>query len=232
MHCFPAIENGVLGKTAKDDHACSLFRPMYPNGSATSSQSGSIEASDDHRRNLERIKQKSYDQGVEAGRADACHMARQELNPSLSQFKAEIEDLNDSYARLTCTYGDRIVLLALAIAEKILGPQTGLASDRLKPLSSEFHRFLKQRYQLSINLNDDDLQSLSNLMACEDPHWNENEALDIKTKTNAEPGSVRALPPTSLESDSHDIALKMDALTEHLEPLMDLSGPRGDASTK
>ncbi|MGD9365258.1 MAG: FliH/SctL family protein [Desulfobacteraceae bacterium] len=191
-HCFPIINTDEIPEPKDRGDACHLFRPIYRTPSHKRS-SGPTNACDDHdgSKALEEIREKNFKKGYEAGCRDACNLAHQELAPTLNAFWEVLGSYSTCFTKVTDNYSNYILSLALAIAKKILNNHLELDSDRLGSISREFESLLKQTFQLGIEFNREDLQSLSERLDCDHPDWKHSAAINIIGKNDIRKGRLQ-----------------------------------------
>ena len=203
-HCFPSIQISSGNISNCDHEASQSFRPLYQSTGGTTG-GHPIDFRDKKRSDgtnpLEEAKGKSYNRGFEAGKAEGCKIVQQELGAPITQFRNENDLFLEYYTRITDTYSDEIVNLALAIAQRVLGDPPGLNLERLEQIRRQLKSFLKAQYQLSVKLNCDDLKALSETMECNDPQWNQSAALNIIGDADIQKGEMHLENPEE-SSDS------------------------------
>jgi hypothetical protein len=196
-HCFPSIKRDEIPELKDSGDACRLFRPIYQTPSHKQSSSPT-NACDDHDNNkaLEQIREKSFKKGYDAGCRDACNIAHQTLAPTLNAFWEAFGSYSNGFTKVTDNASNYIISLALTIAEKILNHQLELDIHRLGSISREFESVLKQTFQLTIELNTEDLQTLSELLDCDHPDWKRKHsaAINITGKNDIGKGNIQPKP--------------------------------------
>lgn len=191
-HCFPSIKRGEIPESKDGDDACRLFRPIYQTPSHMRS-SGSTNACDDHDNSkaLEEIREESFKKGYDAGSRDACNLAHQALAPTLNAFWEAFGSYSTCFTKVTDNYSNHTISLALAIAKKILNKNLELDIDRFGSISREFELLLKQTFQLAIEFNKEDLQTLSHLFDSDHPDWKHSAAINIIGKKDIQKGRIQ-----------------------------------------
>ena len=191
-HCFPSIKRGEIPESKDCGDACRQFRPIYQTPSHMRS-SVPTNACDDqnNRKALEEIREKSFDKGYDAGCRDACNLAHQALAPSLNAFCEVFGSYSNCFTKVTDHYSNYIVSLALAIAKKILHHHFEIDVDRLGSISRQFEQSLKQTFQLAIEFNQEDLQTLCELLDGDLPDWKHSAAVRIIGKNDIQKGHIQ-----------------------------------------
>jgi hypothetical protein len=192
-HCFPSIQYSSGNISKRDGEASQSFRPLFQSTGGTTVRHPidfRNKKASDGANSLEEAKGKSYNRGFEAGKAEGCKIVQQELGAPITQFRNENDLFLECYTRITDTYSDEIVNLALAIAQRVLGDPPGLNLERLEQIRRQLKSFLKAQYQLSVKLNCDDLKALSETMVCNDPQWNQSAALNIIGDADIQKGEI------------------------------------------
>jgi flagellar biosynthesis/type III secretory pathway protein FliH len=216
-HQFPSIQPALEDPSSPNSNANFSFRPLYQSvddSSGGHSAEFSNRGVQNSRSPIEKIKEDCYKRGFETGKAEACQMARQELDGPIGQFKTETLHYQDCFAQITETYSDHIVRLTMSIVKSILGPDIEFDMDRQKQLHRKLRQLLQRQYQLVMKVKRDDLKTLSDIMACEDPHWHQSQAMQIvdgaDTTSNGRIEADRA--GTALERLQNNFSRQFQAL--------------------
>lgn len=194
-HCFPSIEKSIDKASGQNDAACNSFRPMFQFHDEASGggahDTGNHRKSGNGRDTLEQIREKRFLEGLEAGKTDACKIVQKDLETPVHQFLNENDLYSNCFSQITSHYSNHIVGLALAIAKKIIGDHAHLNGEHLEPISLQLHTLLKEQYRLSAKFNPNDIQALTDLLACVRPQWKRSDALDISSDNETHKGQVQ-----------------------------------------
>lgn len=182
-HSFPSIEKSLEKASCQNHSGCNSFRPLFQfhddaNGKGAH-DTGNHSTAGDGPDTLEQIREKRFSEGLEAGKAEACKIVQNDLEAPVHQFLNENDRYSNCFDQITSNYSDHIVGLALAISRKIVGDHSQLNREHLEPISHQLHTLLKEQYRLSAKFNHDDIESLTELLACVRPQWKQSDALDI-----------------------------------------------------
>lgn len=182
-HCFPSIEKSIDNTSGLNEPDCDAFRPLFqvsdPSSGQSDIDSGNQSTAGSGQDTVAQIRQQRFIEGHEAGKADACNIVRKELDAPVHQFINESDLFSNCYSHITQNYSVHIVALALAIVKKILGDRSKFNSEHFDPICGQLHSFLKTKYRLSAKFNRDDIESVTDLLACINPQWKPSDALDI-----------------------------------------------------
>lgn len=217
-HCFPTINGDAIPEPKASGDPCRQFRPIYrpPSHQRTS---GPTNACDDHDSSgeLEEIREKNYKKGYEAGCRDASNLAHQELAPALNAFWEAFGAYSTCFTKVTDNYSKYILSLALAIAKKILKHHLELDIDRLGSISNEFESLLKQTFQLAIEFNKEDLQTLSERLDDDHPDWKHTAAISIIGKNDIRKGHIQPqLSSQNVDMINSELLQQLDDLLSDL----------------
>ena len=194
-HSFPSIEKSLEKASCQNNSGCNSFRPMFQfHDDATGKSAhdaGNHCTTGDGPDALEQIREKRFLEGLEAGKAEACKIIQNELETPVHQFLNENDRYFNCFDQITSNYSDHIVGLALAISRKIVGDHCQLNGDHLESISHQLHTLLKKQYRLSAKFNRDDIESLTELLACVRPQWKQSDALDITGDDETRKGQVQ-----------------------------------------
>lgn len=189
-HCFPSIEKSLEKTSGQSSGACDAFRPLFQSQSDASGK-GTPGAEKDDPDTLEQIREKRFSEGLEAGNIEACRIVERELDAPIRHFLNQNDEFSNSFDKITETYSDHILELALAITQKIIGDPSRLNAACLEPMRRQLQNCLKQHYQLSVHFNSDDIESLTGLLECVRPRWNRSAALNISSDTEIPQGRMQ-----------------------------------------
>ena len=216
-HSFPSLNDGLICKSSLSDDSCNIFKPLFRDAShhnTLSPQQGlgasqAINARDSE----DQVRQKGLKRGFEAGRKDACSLARQEIVPEIKTFAMAFGHLSEGLIRIEKTSCQKILETALSIADKILGGAPDVSSEALSTLKVELKGHMVRSYQLQLLLNCEDMQALSEFMSCENPQWQECEYLKLDSSTQVQRGALQVLPdghPMSTDDTLAELALSLE----------------------
>lgn len=205
-HCFPSIEKAC----DQNDESCNSFRPMFQ---PQDKVSGNHNAAGGGHETLEQIRKKRFVEGLEAGKAEACKIVQKELESPIHQFLNENDRYSDCFSHITNNYSNHIVELALTIVKKILGDPTQVQSEHLEPISQQLQLMLTEQYRLSAKFNHDDIEALTEVLACVRPQWKQADALDIMGDDETRQGQmILGHPDESIEIESDKFKQKVEQI--------------------
>jgi hypothetical protein len=219
-HSFPSLNDGLISKSSLSDDSCNIFKPLFRDAcqySTLSPQQG-LESSQaiNARDSEDQVRQKGLKRGFEAGRQDACSLARQELTPEIKTFAIALGHLSESLIRIEKTSCQKILETALSIADKILGGAPDVNAEALSTLKVELKGHMVRSYQLQLMLNCEDMEALSEFMSCENPQWQECDYIKLDSSTQVQRGALRMLPDGHPKSTDDTLG----ALTLSLENML------------
>lgn len=195
-HCFPSIHKASSRSCAQHHEVCHSFRPLYrfSNGKSEkeSGDTGNDHASGGHP-TLEQIREKSFHKGFEVGKAEACKLVQKELEAPIRKFIDETDRYTNCFTQITDSYSSQIVMLALAVAKRVLGDAYQFDPERLESMCRQLHPFITSRYQLNIKLNCEDTQSLTEVLKCVNSRWNESPALNVVSDVETQKGRINLI---------------------------------------
>jgi hypothetical protein len=218
-HHFPSIQPSLEDPARPNSNPDFSFRPLYQ---GVEGSSGGHLTEFRHKRvqdgpkSIEQVGEDSYQKGFEAGKAEACHRVQQELDGPIERLKTETLHYQDSFTQITKAYSDQIVQLTLAIAKSILGPDIEFDTTRQEEMRRQLRDLLNRQYQLVMKVTGDDLKTLSEIMACEDPHWYQSHAMRIISGADTLEGGR-----TADSAEATGERLKANFSQEFETPLMD-----------
>ena len=217
-HCFPSIEKSLDKASGQSDATCNSFRPMFQFHDEASGEGSRDAGHHPHAGSgpdtLEQIRERRFLEGLEAGKADACKIVQKDLESPIHHFLSENDSYSNCFTQITSNYSDQIVGLAVAIAKKIVGEHSRLSREHLEPISHQLHTLLKEQYRLSAKFNPNDIESLTELLACVRPQWKQSDALDISGDDETLKGQVQ------LKNADATIESVKDSLKQKVEEIL------------
>jgi len=198
-HSFPSLNDGLICKSNASDNSCSIFKPLFGDACRHSTLSpqrglGASQANDAQQDPEDQIRQEGFKRGFEAGRQDACCLTRQEIVPEIKTFAIAFDQLNEALVRIEKISCQKILETALSVAEKILGSAPSFDAEALCSLNVDLKGHMVSSYQLKFRLSCEDMDVLSELMTCENPHWLDCDYIKVDGDPQVQRGSV--LPQT------------------------------------
>jgi flagellar biosynthesis/type III secretory pathway protein FliH len=193
-HLFPPLSGAVMADDPDED-ACAFFRPLFSGASASQSKSPKDEATHHEAEEQEVLchaREKAFEGGYAAGKAEACRMVKASLDPELRDFFQRISDVSDYTAKTTTDSASHMVHLALAIAAHILGTEISISADELSHLQTHIQNTLSTAYRLTVHMHPQDRQELEQLIASEACEWSLPLAVDIQTDAQVPSGCLKA----------------------------------------
>jgi Flagellar assembly protein FliH len=200
-HSFPLLNKNTLNDAAsasKSRHQD--FKPLFDAdhlGDPVSPRSGlGVPQPDVVRESSERISQKGYRRGFDAGNQDACSMVREEMEPQLKSVADAFNQWNAAMLRLEVNSDRQILQVAVSVAEKILEGPPECDSGRLDSLRGALRDHMRKAYRLVFKLNPEDMDVLSALMDCEHSQWGQWDYISVEGDIEVQRGSLRVQPGT------------------------------------
>ncbi len=195
-HQFPDItqQPSAVHDPASSDRR-DLFRPLYHDADACDTSADDHGRDDDAQGKLEQVRQKGYQDGFEAGRQDACQLANNLLEPHVSQFHQNIEQLTAYQNHLADHASAHMLRLAIAIAERVMddGIQTGV--EDLKDMRPTLIAAMCKRHQLRLRYHPRDLADLQQLMLCRgEAQWQSTNGVSIIEDDSVPLGELDTTP--------------------------------------
>lgn len=191
-HRFPNLSDGggtfcSEAGTAERDQ----FRPLFHGATASSAYPALDDAAVDDNHQTEQARQRGYDNGVNAGRQDACQMADNLLAPHVDGFRKELERLASYQQNIADHASTHMIKLAVAIAERIVGVDVHVSVADLQQLRDALIDAICKRYELHLCYHPQDLANLQRLMARNREHrWRTNTGLSIEKDLNVAQGAM------------------------------------------
>jgi hypothetical protein len=217
-HTFPALPDTMTCPSSDSPDSQNHFQPLFGDGCihetfAPPAGYGGAQC-DDNQVSEDQIRQKGFERGFDSGKQDACRMAQQEIAPEAKTFALEFSQLSEYLEQIGVNSCRQVFKMALAIAAKIIGAEPDLETKGIDSLTVDLKNDMVKSYQLKLMLNPDDMDTLSELMVCENPHWQEYDFIKIGANPQVQRGAL--LTPPTAEPISSDGTL-MGSLENMLE---------------
>ena len=159
-------------------------------------------------------RKKGYDLGFDAGRKDAGLLIQQEIAPQAKALSEEFIQLDDFFKKLAENSATHISQIALRIAEKILGVPTRFEPEDLDSFAADLKSRMVRAYRLDLVLNHGDKDTLTNLLAAENPIRKQSTSIvTLSDRVDVQCGELRA------ESDKQSLFFD-DLLSESLDKVL------------
>ena len=179
--CIPSPSGG-------DNH--STFKPLYQ-ASIEGLQTGQPDETLDH---LVQARQIQYQAGFDEGRQNACLLDREQMAPEVAAFAEACMYLSQYAEQLQTQSCNQICMMAVQLAEKILGRPPSLTPEDLSRFRAELKRQMSGLYQLKLGLNPEERHQLLHLMAEQGTNWKAGASMiTIEAEADIEIGVLKAL---------------------------------------
>lgn len=206
-HSFPSLDHSAIGKPGDSAEGCDIFKPLYKEACFTedlpSPQAQGSSVVEETRDAEERSVQIGFKRGFEAGRQDACTLARQEIIPEIESFALALQQLNASLHRIEDLSCDKMLKMALSAAEKVLGMAPNIGTQALEGFRTELKQFLTRSYQLNLTFNGQDMDTISEYVREQIPHWQDGDHIKMDSQDQLAANGLHAEPGGHL-IDSED----------------------------
>jgi flagellar biosynthesis/type III secretory pathway protein FliH len=191
-HRFPNLADGVRTPCSDAGAAdCNRFQPLFHGAKASNANPALDDAAANDNRQMEQARQRGYDNGLKAGRQDACRKANNLLAPHLDGFRQELERLESYRQKIADHAGTHMLKLAVAIAERIMGAHVHVTVTDLQPLRPALIDAIFKRYELHLRYHPQDLSNLQHLMECNgESRWRTDSGLSIEEDPNVTQGAL------------------------------------------
>jgi flagellar biosynthesis/type III secretory pathway protein FliH len=210
-HSFPPLNsNASIAPKAPRAGTGNCFKPLFnpaPSAGGHCPQEEIGFSCPGENRNAEanaRREAEAFEQGFKAGRQDACSLVQQEMAPQIELFADAFNQWNTAMTHIEDKSYLQILKMAVAIAEKILGAPPQCCTGRLGTLEDELKARMREAYGLGFKLNLNDLDALSDLMACADVHWGQWEYTTATASPEVQRGTLQvetdSRPPLDVAS--------------------------------
>ncbi len=189
-HAFPDLNGGHARNPDSADDRCGFFKALYQ----SPDQCNGGEQAAQKQESEEQVYNKGFQRGFAEGRQDASRLCQQEIAPNVKEFLTEFKKTNECLLQIEANSCKYVLIMALCIAEKILGDSPQLKIEDLAFLNDDLKVWAAQSYQLKLTLNNEDYDILSQFMDCEDPQWRQIPSIHISGHVSAQRGGVNTMP--------------------------------------
>lgn len=190
----PSVSNPVLSvKSRAGDSDRPMFQPLYH----CSGSDGRADNPEEEAALIEQARCRGTQSGLTSGENEACRMARGSLSPSLKAFIYTANHLAVSNQQIKTQVSAKIIELALAITEKIVGDPTALAATAATDLKGVLEKSLFELNHLSLHLNPEDIQGIESLLIAEGLEWPNHPEIRFESDTSVPRGEMRIAQQTA-----------------------------------
>lgn len=216
-HCFPTIRSAQQ-VDVKDNQQCSdQFRPLYQHQSNNPTLQNfrirSDKDGDEVHDPLAEARKKGFERGLEEGKAEACKIAHQELEPSLNRLSEGFDRLVHGHNHVAQDFAQQIIELSMALAQKIIGDNAHSAGEAMDAVRHELASTLEKHYQLILQVSSEDMGVLNDLTSCRNLRINGSNAIQVIDADSVPQGQpFAAAPQGSLESLLEYLGKKVETL--------------------
>ena len=197
---FPTIDEDDREKKAHRTEPCMLFKPMF-DACTTKAQLTKITSQHAEQNRpedqMEQAHRRGYEQGLTAGKSDACEMVQREMMPVVEDVQETLKQYGRWQHELVDICTLNTLKLALAIVEKISGSEAFLKLENLAEERTIIHEAMQASCGLQFCFNPQDKKIFETLSVCKDIlNWEKYPQIDISENDNIDPGSVACSPKT------------------------------------
>lgn len=191
-HRFPNFTDGgrisCTETSAADRHP---FQPLFHGETASNTHPASDDRTADGNQQMEKARQRGYDNGFDAGRQDACRMADNLLAPHVEGFLKKLERLTSYQQYIADHASTHMLKLAVEISERIIGADAHVTVADLQALRPTLIEAICKRYELHLCYHPQDLSNLQHLMECKGENgWRTADGLNIVKDLNVSQGAM------------------------------------------
>ena len=187
-------------KPDQNNCGCGAFQPLFksndPDGRRGDAQEQTAQ--------IDQVRCRGMQSGLEAGREEACRVARSGLAPSLKAFTHALNDLSTSSLRMKEQVSAKVIELALSINERITSESACLGESVLNDLKALLEEALSRINRVTLHINPSDARGIEALLAAEGLQWPNLPQIDIENDALVTPGEVRVSNQTDLSRFSLD----------------------------
>jgi flagellar biosynthesis/type III secretory pathway protein FliH len=200
-----------LNKAYPSASDCAAFKPLFK-ADGTDGQQGDAQ---EQAARIDQARCRGMRNGLEAGREEACRVARSGLSPSLKAFAHTLNDLSTASQRMKVQVSAKVIELALSISERVTGESARLTAPAIDDLKALLEEALSRINHITLHINPADAQGIEALLAADGLPWPSLPQIAIQSDALMTPGEIRISDPTGLSRESLD-KLVLSALTELL----------------
>lgn len=221
-HHFPSLEKDIADAAQNTSDA--QFKPLFSSGSGAYSPSLPSEKKNEIQidpEQKEKVRKAGYDKGFEAGRQQACRLAKEAVEPNLVDFLQAYENVSAFHQHVTDTAASQIIQMALKICERILSTPLDTAGIDIDAIQRELKDVMTKAHRINLCFHPEDVAALEELMSCFSLPWPKSEAVDIETTEAIQKGQLTV---EHNEQAQKDMSLLM---TDRLPSLLTYSQQQG-----
>ncbi|MFZ1987054.1 MAG: FliH/SctL family protein [Desulfatitalea sp.] len=170
-----------------------MFQPLYH----CSGPDGRTDNPEEETALIEQARCRGTQSGLTSGQNEACRMARSSLAPSLKAFIHTANQLAASNQHIKTQVSAKIIELALAITERIMGEPTALAAAATTDIKGVLEKSLFELNRLSLHLNPDDIQGIESLLIADGLEWPNHPDIRFESDASVLPGEMRIANQTA-----------------------------------
>jgi hypothetical protein len=169
------------------DRECIVFQPLYH----CTGPDGRADIPEEETALIEQARCRGTQNGFSSGQNEACRMARSTLSPSLKAFIHTVNQLAASNQLIKSQVSAKIIELALAITERIVGQPDPLAAAAAADLKGILEKSLFELNRLSLLMNPDDFQGIESMLIAEGLEWPNHPGIRLERDATVPPGEMR-----------------------------------------
>jgi hypothetical protein len=184
----PSVLNPAFSeKGHTGDGECAVFQPLYH----CTGPDGRAENPEEETALIEQARCRGTQNGFSSGQNEACRMARSTLSPSLKAFIHTVNQLAESHQHIKTQVSAKIIELALAITERIVGQPDPLAAAAAADLKGVLEENLFELNRLSLLLNPDDIQGIESMLIADGLVWPNHPGIRFESDASVPRGEMR-----------------------------------------
>lgn len=191
-HRFPNLSDGgraICSEASAPDR--DRFQPLFHEATAACATPALDDHTADDNREMEQARQRGYQNGLDAGRKDACRMTDNLLAPHLDGFKQALDRLTSYQQNIADHASTHMIKLAVAIAERIIGADVRVTVADLQQLRPTLIDAICKRYALHLRYHPQDLSNLHHLMESKgENQWRTDNGLSVEKDPNVPQGAM------------------------------------------
>jgi flagellar biosynthesis/type III secretory pathway protein FliH len=201
FRCMASVKDlAPAKKTNQSAGSCGAFQPLF-SANGTDGKNGDAQ---EQAARIEQARCRGAQNGLEAGREEACRLARSGLSPSLKALIHALNDLSTSNQRMKEQVSAKVLELALSISERVTGENARLTLPAMSDLKALLEEALYNINRITLHINPEDARNIEALLAADGMQWPSLAQIDIQSDALMTPGEVRVSDQTGLSRESLD----------------------------
>jgi flagellar biosynthesis/type III secretory pathway protein FliH len=207
-----SIDNSTpLAKAYPSASDCAAFQPLFK-ADGTDGQQGDAQ---EQAARIDQARGRGMQNGLAAGREEACRVARSGVSPSLKAFAHTLNELSTASQRMKSQVSEKVIELALSISERVTGESARLTAPAINDLKALLEEALSKINHITLHINPADARGIEALLAADGLPWPSLPQIDIQSDALMTPGEIRISDQAGLSRESLDKRV-LSALTELL----------------